>query len=144
VLAVLGLVSAMLVGCGGGGDDNISSQDVQQAAAAAVKKAQQQQKLKDLEKQVNELKKSQSGETAATGPSSSSSGGSTDCGNGISVNSNTSCAFAQYVAEGYRATGDSVIRAYSPVTDDTYAMTCSGSNPTVCRGGNDAAVYISP
>ena len=40
------------------------------------------------------------------------------------------------------AEGPGVVRAYSPVTDETYAMTCEAGDPAVCRGGNNAAVYI--
>jgi hypothetical protein len=143
VVAVLAmLVLALFLGaCGGGG---VSSQDVQQQVQAALKKQKQQEELRNLRNQVNGLKHGQNGTTVSPG-SSSSSGSSTSgssCGGGVSVGANTSCGFAQNVADGYRATGDSVIRAYSPTTHDTYAMTCSGSNPTVCHGGNDATVYI--
>jgi hypothetical protein len=82
-----------------------------------------------------------SGSSGSNGSSTSASPG-TSCGGDVSVGPNTTCGFAQNVADGYRATGSSVIRAYSPKTDSTYAMTCSGSNPTICHGGNDATVYI--
>jgi hypothetical protein len=82
-----------------------------------------------------------SGSSGSNGSSSSPSSGSS-CGGDVSVGPNTTCDFARNVADGYRATGSSVIRAYSPKTDSTYAMTCSGSDPTVCHGGNDATVYI--
>ena len=29
---------------------------------------------------------------------------------------------------------------YSPVTGQSYIMTCSGINPTLCTGGNNALV----
>jgi len=65
------------------------------------------------------------------------------CGNGISVNSSTSCPFAQNVAEEYRSSGgSSLIEVYSPVTKTTFTMSCSGSGPVICRGGNNAVVYI--
>jgi hypothetical protein len=136
---------AVLVAACGGGGDNVSSQDVQQAASAAVKKAQQQQKLKDLQGQVNDLKRGEPGQATGSPPSSSSSssGGGTDCGDGVSVGPNTTCDFAQNVAQAYRESGSSVVRAYSPARGDTFAMSCSGTDPVVCRGGDNASVYIN-
>jgi hypothetical protein len=65
------------------------------------------------------------------------------CGDGISVNAATSCPFARNVASEYRSSGgSSVIEVFSPVTQRTYTMSCSGGVPTVCRGGNNAVVYI--
>jgi hypothetical protein len=69
--------------------------------------------------------------------------GPSSCGGGISVNASTTCPFAQNVAEEYRSSGGaSSIEVYSPVTKQTYTMSCSGGVPTVCRGGNNAVVYI--
>jgi hypothetical protein len=83
-----------------------------------------------------------------TGGGSTSGGGSTtsgttNCGGGVSVNANTSCPFGLNVAETYRASGgQTVIEVFSPVTDRTYTMTCTGAAPVVCRGGNNAVVTI--
>jgi hypothetical protein len=136
--------SAVLAACG---DSGVSSDQAQQIAQSAIKKYQQEQKLKDLQGQVNALNKH--GPTVSTTGSSgsnSSSGGSsqpgTSCGNGVSAGPNTTCGFAENVAAAYRDSGSSVVNAYSPTTGDHYSMTCSGSSPTVCRGGNDASVYI--
>jgi hypothetical protein len=126
-----------LAGCGGG----VSQEDVSNAVSQAVSQAQQQQTIKSLQKKLRSEKRHSSVHGAPTGTTGSSLLG-TDCGNGVRVNSNTSCPFARYVAEGYRSEGPGVIRAYSPVTNDTYAMTCESGNPAVCRGGNDAIVYI--
>jgi hypothetical protein len=150
VTKVLSVGSAMamlafaLTACGGG--DNLSSEDVQQAAAAAVKKAQQQQRIKDLQGQVNKIRKGQSDSTDSSSSSSSgssSSGAGNDCGGGVSAGPNTTCGFAQNVAGQYRESGSSVVRAFSPTTGETYAMTCSGTDPVICRGGNNASVYIN-
>ena len=140
-LVALALAMALLIGaCGGGG---ASSQQVQQQVSAALKKAQQQQKLKDLQSQVNQLKHGQTGTTVSSGSGGSSSSSSTgSCGGGVSAGANTSCGFAEAVASAYRESGGPVVRAYSPTTHQTYAMSCSGSNPVVCHGGNDASVYI--
>lgn len=66
------------------------------------------------------------------------------CGGNISVAANTSCAFAFNVAsELYDAGGGSrTLSVYSPTTGKYYTMTCVAGVPTVCRGGNNATVYI--
>lgn len=65
------------------------------------------------------------------------------CGDGLSVNSVTSCPFARAVRDRYESSnGASVIEVFSPVTQRSYTMTCSGGVPTVCRGGNGAVVTI--
>jgi hypothetical protein len=66
------------------------------------------------------------------------------CGGGVSVNSVTSCPFAQNVRKAYRdSRRASVLRVFSPTTGETYTMRCAGRKPTVCRGGRNAVVYIS-
>ena len=62
----------------------------------------------------------------------------TYCGGQVSAGADTSCPFAQNVAADYTGTG--LDEAYSPVTGDTYDMNCSGSDPVVCTGGNNAFV----
>jgi hypothetical protein len=42
-----------------------------------------------------------------------------------------------------RTGGDVSVTAYSPVTQKTYAMTCTGGGTTTCTGGNDASVSFS-
>ena len=67
----------------------------------------------------------------------------TSCGDGLSVNSVTTCPFARNVRDAYEGSGgDSRIEVYSPVTSRTYTMSCTGGVPTVCRGGSGAVVYI--
>lgn len=69
--------------------------------------------------------------------------GMTDCGGGLSVNAATTCPFARNVAQAYSDSGGAdVIDVYSPVTKQTYTMTCTGAMPTVCEGGNGARVEI--
>lgn len=83
-------------------------------------------------------RRSSTGRGTETAPSASSS-----CGDGLSVNSVTTCPFARNVRAEYENSGGaSVIEVYSPVTGQTYRMTCSGALPTVCRGGNGAVVSI--
>jgi hypothetical protein len=67
---------------------------------------------------------------------------------GISVNSVTSCAFAENVESAWNSSGDSgsgTVTAYSPVTDQTYTMYCtpSGTGYEVCTGGNNAYVEFA-
>lgn len=61
-------------------------------------------------------------------------------------NAQTSCEFAVAVREAYvpaAAPGAPVsIQAASPRTGKTYAMTCTGSQPVQCTGGNNALVII--
>jgi hypothetical protein len=69
------------------------------------------------------------------------SGGQSSCGGGLSVGPATSCAFAENVQGAY--TGPGTYEVYSPVTGDTYSMTCNLSGAGVaCTGGNNASVYF--
>lgn len=68
--------------------------------------------------------------------------GSASCGDGISVGPNTTCVFARNVAATYYDNPSSTIEVYSPVTDRTYIMSCTGGSPHVCTGGNNATVYF--
>jgi hypothetical protein len=83
------------------------------------------------------------------GTTESSSGASLKtCGHNISVNSVTTCPFAENVlkaySEDYKANGpesSAVVSAYSPVTKKTYDMTCASDGTTVtCTGGNNSFV----
>jgi hypothetical protein len=73
----------------------------------------------------------------------------TYCGNssrGASVyagNSDTSCEFAMNTAEVYHThgNGSNPFSVYSPVTGQTYTMTCTDAG-SVCQGGNNAVVYL--
>jgi len=72
------------------------------------------------------------------------------CSDRVSAAPNTSCAFALVVDTAWRQVngwnvneGVTVdINAHSPTTNTSYAMRCTKGMPTVCRGGNDATVYI--
>jgi serine/threonine protein kinase len=70
--------------------------------------------------------------------------GSSPCNAAVSVKaSTTSCPFGINVARAFHQSGGaSVVEAYSPVTGLTYTMSCSGTSPTVCTGGDNAVVYI--
>ena len=68
--------------------------------------------------------------------------GKTGCGNGIYVGPNTTCVFASNVADVYYSNPSSTIEVYSPVTNNTYMMSCTSGSPHVCTGGNNASVYF--
>jgi hypothetical protein len=109
--------------------------------------AEQKRKQRELERKIKKLEreskhKSSSGSNSGSGSGGYSSG--TSCGGGLSVGPNTTCSFAENVrSEWYSAgSGDVTIEVYSPVTGSTYTMSCNAGVTTVCRGGNNATVYI--
>jgi hypothetical protein len=68
--------------------------------------------------------------------------GMTNCGGGVYAGADTSCPFAQNVAADY--TGGDPFSVYSPVTGQSYTMTCTGpgtyEDVVTCEGGNNAEV----
>ncbi|OBJ58989.1 hypothetical protein [Mycobacterium asiaticum] len=58
-------------------------------------------------------------------------------------NSETSCRFALSTAEAYHAygNGSQPFDVKSPVTGQTYSMTCTAAG-SICQGGNNALVYL--
>lgn len=60
-----------------------------------------------------------------------------------SGNAGTSCEFAMKTAEAYHAygVGSTPFDVFSPVTGQTYSMTCTVAG-SVCQGGNNALVYL--
>jgi Glucodextranase, domain B len=68
--------------------------------------------------------------------------GGSDCGGGVTAGPNTSCDFARNVVSAYEQTGGGTVRVYSPVTHQTYSMSCTSSPPHVCTGANNASVYF--
>jgi len=74
-----------------------------------------------------------------TGPSGS-------LGNSARGNDVTSCPFSEKVRQAYVESGSVgspvVVQANSPVTHLDYEMSCEGTAPVVCTGGNNAIVYI--
>ena len=60
-------------------------------------------------------------------------------------NNVTSCPFAEAVREQVNRTGSRFPRsvvAYSPVTQISYDMMCTGQVLITCTGGNNAVVYV--
>lgn len=70
--------------------------------------------------------------------------GGSDCGNGVGVNSSTTCPFGLNVRDAYLGSGGAGVLydVYSPVTGGYYTMTCTGYDPVRCAGGNNAEVFI--
>ena len=72
--------------------------------------------------------------------------GGTDCGGGLHAGPNTSCPFAQNVRDAYNEApgAHATVRVFSPVTDQTYTMTCApAGNGVTCSGGNNASATWS-
>ena len=69
----------------------------------------------------------------------------TECRLGVYAGSaNTSCGFAQAVADQYYATGSPSFEATSPATDVTYQVSCEvGASLITCTAGNNARVYLT-
>ncbi len=65
----------------------------------------------------------------------------TSCGGQLAVGPDTTCSFAESVRAEYERQGPGTYEVFSPVTEKTYSMTCSGT-PVVCTGGNNASVYF--
>ncbi|KAB7741389.1 hypothetical protein GA707_17730 [Nostocoides sp. F2B08] len=66
-----------------------------------------------------------------------------------SGNDATSCPFAENVGSAYADLGETTEEATlsdvsSPVTGETYDMTCDFTTPVRCEGGNNAVVYLVP
>jgi len=81
-------------------------------------------------------------------PATFSNCGGDAASGGISVNSVTSCPFAENVESAWDSSGDSgsgTVTAYSPVTGQTYTMYCTPSDTgyEVCTGGNNAYVEFT-
>lgn len=81
--------------------------------------------------------------TTTAPPSSTGVSGSRSCGSGVSAGGSASCPFAVNVRDAYYQSGQSSsFEAYSPVTGQTYTVSCSGSGPATCTAGNNAVIYI--
>jgi biotin carboxyl carrier protein len=150
--------SLLLPACSG-----TSQSDIDKAKAAGASEEAAKQKQKSLEDEqariAAELKKlqqesaqakSQAATPAptvaprATPAPQAQAPATTTCGDNVSVSSNTSCAFAANVKAAFfdAGGGTSTIDVYSPTTGKFYSMRCVAGVPTVCRGGNNAVVYL--
>lgn len=72
-------------------------------------------------------------------------GATASCGGIVFTGADTSCQFAENVANAYTSASDSgnvTVTASSPVTGQTYTMQCSGQSPVSCTGGTNAVVVF--
>jgi hypothetical protein len=145
-LVALLLLGASLAISGCGGSDS-SQAEINEAKRAGAAHAREQIRIKQIQHELRALRHGRGG--APVPPSDGSSGsssasGSSSCGDELSVNSVTTCPFAENVRSSYFeeiGSGSGTVYAYSPTTDQTYSMYCTGS-PHECTGGNDAALYF--
>jgi hypothetical protein len=146
-VATAAILSLSLTACG---DSGPSQEELNQAKRAGAAHAREQTRIKQIQHELQALRHGNGGGSpppASTGGSGSSSGsgGSSTCGGELSVNSVTTCPFAENVQSAYYeevGSGSGTVYAYSPVTERDYAMYCTPGSPHECTGGNDAAVYF--
>jgi len=82
-----------------------------------------------------------SADVIQTSGSSQAAPSGNGCGAGLYAGPNTSCAFADNVAQVAADQGDPYsLSAYSPVTGQYYTMTETSTNPIIYQGGNGALV----
>ncbi len=113
------------------GADTLTSWATRAAAAIASKGRQEHARSQQATQSTS------GGTAAATGS------GGTACGGGVYAGPNTSCPFALNTRRAYdEAPGvTTTVEVYSPVTNQTYAMSCAPSGSGIaCSGANDASV----
>ena len=152
LLLLIVALAALTVGLSACGNTDEELQKAREQGAEEYKQkhdaAEQKRKQRELEKKIEKLEKERkSGNSRSGSNSGSNSGGTTvgsSCGGGLSVGANTTCSFADNVRSEWNSVGggNATIEVYSPVTGATYTMRCSAGTTTVCRGGNNATVYI--
>jgi hypothetical protein len=157
-VAVLAIgASLLLSGCASTSQSELDKAKAAGASEEAAKQsasAQAEAQAK-LAAEVQKLKEQLAAKTAAATPSPASPASpaqpaqpaqpaGTSCGGTVSAGPNTTCAFALNVAAEYltQGGGTRTVLVYSPVTNQDYSMSCVAGVPTVCRGGNNAVVYI--
>jgi hypothetical protein len=159
---VLGVAAAAiaalgLTACGGSGS---SQEDMTRARHQVAYHVHKEERLRKLERELANVRSrrdvhveiSTAGTTPTAQPStysysiadSPSVPSGSSCGGELSVNSYTSCPFAENVERAYFeeiGSGSGNVEAYSPVTGRSYVMYCTAS-PHECTGGDDAALYF--
>jgi septal ring factor EnvC (AmiA/AmiB activator) len=165
LIAITG-VTILLSGCSAGASQSEVAQAQKVAADAQAQKdaiKQQQDTQASLAAQVKQLKDQAAQAAAAQAAAAAAKAATaqvaaaqaaaakvaaqaqmTSCDANVSAGANTTCAFAINVESTYYQSGGgySTFDVYSPVTGLSYTMTCTPGVPTVCRGGNNAVVYI--
>jgi hypothetical protein len=157
-IAVLAVgASLLLAGCTSTSQSELEKAKAAGAAEQAAKQSAsaQQEAQQKLAAEVQKLKDQLAAKKSTTTPSPASPAqpaqpaqpvepAGTSCGSNVSAGPNTTCPFALNVAYEYLAQGGGTrtISALSPVTNQYYTMNCVSGVPSVCRGGNNAVVYI--
>jgi hypothetical protein len=142
--------TALAIGLAACGDSGSSQEEIDQAKQAGAAHAREQIRIKQIQHELRALRHGNGGRPPTPVPgsgsaSSAGSGGASTCGGELSVNSVTTCPFAENVESAYFAeigSGSGTVYVYSPVTNQTYAMYCTAGSPHECTGGHDAAVYF--
>jgi hypothetical protein len=151
VLLAIG-ASLLLSGCARTSQSDIDKAKAQGAAEEAAKQKQASVEA-DIQKLKEDLAKAKAQASASSSPVATQkpappapapAAKGASCGGNLSVGPNTSCAFAANVEAAFYAAGGgtSTIEVYSPVTARYYTMRCVAGIPSVCRGGDNAVVYI--
>ncbi|MCB0918016.1 MAG: hypothetical protein KDC39_05540 [Actinobacteria bacterium] len=146
-----------------------SAQELEQAREAGASQAREEaareaeverlrEKVEDLKQQsqadrakarkaAERAEKAENQATSGSGSSNSGalSGPETQCADNVYAGAKTSCSFAMNVAGEYGSNPDAAsISAYSPVTEQSYTLSCSGyaGGGTVCISNTGASIYI--
>ena len=146
--------SLLLAGCTSTSQSQLDKAKAAGASEEAAKQSAsaQQDAQQKLAAEVQKLKEQLAAKTASATPSTASPAqpaqpaepAGTSCGGNVSAGANTTCPFALNVAYEYlnQGGGTRTIDVLSPVTGQYYTMNCVSGVPSVCRGGNNAVVYI--
>jgi hypothetical protein len=134
-----------------GASEEAAKQSASAEAEAQAKLAAEVQKLKDALSAKTATASSSTVTQVVPGqpvqpaqPAQPAQPQGTSCGGNVSAGANTTCPFALNVAAEYLTQGGGTISVdvYSPVTGKYYTMSCVAGVPSICRGGNNAVVYI--
>ena len=149
--------SLLLAGCSNTSQSELDKAKAAGASEEAAKQSAsvQQEAQQKLAAEVQKLKEQLAAKTPTATPLTTTPAppaqpaqpvqpAGTSCGGNVSAGPNTTCAFALNVAYEYlnQGGGTRTIDVLSPVTGRYYAMSCVSGVPTVCRGGNNAVVYL--
>jgi hypothetical protein len=107
-------------------------------AAAARKRAAAARRARARSRSGSSAPRTSPAPSAPSAPS-----GGNDCGGGLHAGPNTTCAFALNVRRAWlEAPGTTnTLRVYSPVTGQTYTMSCAPAGGGItCSGANNASV----
>jgi hypothetical protein len=126
------------------GSDTLTAWAPKAASTLRARKAAASRKAAAARKRRTAAAHRSTSTSASSGqaPAATSSGG-TDCGSGLHAGPSTSCAFAENVRSAWLDAPGAVntIRVYSPVTGETYTMSCSPAGGGItCSGANNASV----